>query len=627
VETLLHAGLSNAVSATILALFVACLARFLVRRPAVLHCLWLLVLVKLVTPPLYEVPVALPAEFLGAPEPAPAPIPLPSAPGEEDLVYMVAPVEEDAAPDLAVGALVVKSAPVSGEHPAAVRPSGAGAAWLSIDWMRLLVVIWLAGSVATLGVSAIRICRFRRVLREARPAAPELQEWAHDLALDLGLRRPPAIWWVDGRVSPLVWALDARARVIIPFPLWKSLDDRQRTTLLVHELAHLRRGDHHVRILELVVTALYWWHPVLWWVRQALRDVEEQCCDAWVVWAFPDAAKSYAEALLETLEFLDEPRCTEPLLASGFGKVHHLRRRLTMIMSGSTPRLLGLSGALGAVALAVVLLPVNASWGQQVNAEREVRVTTGPAGVEDFVQVIQLQPNQAQDVQLDIGVAQTSNPDQIRVVVDTNDDSTTVEADSIAQAIARLKDLIAKQERKESPSDQEKAQLKALQQVVKELSSMAKKAKTSGAAEQTQRVKIERRLHELSGEKLTEEKRAELNKARAKVKELSHAFGSMQKELAEAQRKLAQLEGRAIYSARSLVIAGKPPTTDAQKAITTYRMVVPKDGAIPAQTPLGYAFTARAASDDKRLSALEKKLDKLIEEVASLKKDREKRSQ
>ena len=56
-ETLYRAGLSNAVSATVLALVVACLGRILWRRPAVLHCLWLLVLLKLVTPPLYELPI------------------------------------------------------------------------------------------------------------------------------------------------------------------------------------------------------------------------------------------------------------------------------------------------------------------------------------------------------------------------------------------------------------------------------------------------------------------------------------------------------------------------------------------------------------------------------------------
>ena len=70
-ETLLHAGLSNALSATFLALLVACLGRLLARRPAILHCLWLLVLLKLVTPPLYEVAIPWP-ESLAAREEAAA---------------------------------------------------------------------------------------------------------------------------------------------------------------------------------------------------------------------------------------------------------------------------------------------------------------------------------------------------------------------------------------------------------------------------------------------------------------------------------------------------------------------------------------------------------------------------
>ena len=67
-EKLFHAGVSNAVSATFLALLVACVARPLARRPAVLHCLWFLVLLKLVTPPLYEVTIPLPASWAGGHE-------------------------------------------------------------------------------------------------------------------------------------------------------------------------------------------------------------------------------------------------------------------------------------------------------------------------------------------------------------------------------------------------------------------------------------------------------------------------------------------------------------------------------------------------------------------------------
>ena len=146
---------------------------------------------------------------------------------------------------------------------------------------------------------------------------------------------------------PMLWAVACRPRLIIPRDLWKSLSQRQRSLLLVHELAHLHRGDHLLRLFELLVTALYWWFPVVWWARHALRDAEEQCCDAWVIWAFPDEARTYAETLLDTVDFLNPSRAPEPLLASGFGRAHHLRRRLTMIMLGTTPRRLGWASAWG----------------------------------------------------------------------------------------------------------------------------------------------------------------------------------------------------------------------------------------------------------------------------------------
>src|SRR6202022_2157966 len=99
--------------------------------------------------------------------------------------------------------------------------------------------------------------------------------------------------------------------------LWDRLTSEQQTTLLTHELAHLRRRDHWVRGLELVVTGLYWWHPIVWWARRELRQAEEECCDAWVVAALPRAAKAYAIALMETLDFLSEARPALPLGASG----------------------------------------------------------------------------------------------------------------------------------------------------------------------------------------------------------------------------------------------------------------------------------------------------------------------
>jgi hypothetical protein len=162
----------------------------------------------------------------------------------------------------------------------------------------------------------------------------------------------------------MLWAVGGKPRLLVPSRLWQALTEEQRAVLLLHELAHLRRCDHWVRGLEIVTTCLYWWHPVVWWARRELREAEEQCCDAWVVWALPRSARAYALALVETLDFLSEARPALPAAASGVGHVHDLRRRLTMIMRGSTPRRLTWGGFLAVLGVGAVLLPLVPTWAQ-----------------------------------------------------------------------------------------------------------------------------------------------------------------------------------------------------------------------------------------------------------------------
>src|SRR5262249_50660385 len=151
---------------------------------------------------------------------------------------------------------------------------------------------------------------------------------------------------IPGAVSPMLWALGGATRLLLPMSLLNRLDDQQQATLIAHELAHWRRCDHWVRVFELLVTGLYWWHPVVWWARWELRETEEQCCDAWVVGSLPQAARPYALALLETVNFLTAARPALPPVASGIGHRHLLQRRLRMIMQCSTPKKLGWIGIL-----------------------------------------------------------------------------------------------------------------------------------------------------------------------------------------------------------------------------------------------------------------------------------------
>ncbi len=483
-----------------------------------LHCLWLLVLLKLVTPSFYEVSVPWPEPLSTAEESASA---LEVVLSERAREVVDSPNPDDIVGDQRAdsGGLVV-----AGEG----QPAGSWLSeWTSIGWMRLASLIWIAGAVTTLVVSIMRIRRFQRLLRDARPAADDTQEWVDNLAASLGVDCSPSVWWIGGKLSPMVWPLGWRPRLILPTELWKCLDDHQRTTLIIHELAHLRRGDHYLRFFELAVTALYWWHPVLWWARQALRDVEEQCCDAWVVWAVPKAARSYAETLLETLDFLNQSDLAEPLLASGFGKVHHLRKRLTMIMSGTTPRLLGVWGTLGSLGLAVVLLPVNATWAQKPEEKKEIRlvVKTDDSASDSDDNVTAIVTAVPVDAIEAVTAVEDAKKEKFNFVFKTDDSASVIATDSFDDAIKKLNDQIKEIAKKSPRSDKDKARQKTLESAIKELKGAVGKIKDSDAIGDT--LKSEKNVsrviirHLEDGKKLSAETKAEIDKASDKVKELA----------------------------------------------------------------------------------------------------------
>ena len=162
---------------------------------------------------------------------------------------------------------------------------------------------------------------------------------------------------VHGRLPPLIWALGKRPVVLLPEALWEQLTPQQRTALLAHEIAHLKRRDHCLRWLELAVLALYWWRPVAWWASRELGRAAERCCDAWVLWALPDLATAYGTALLDTIDFLAGPRAAPPPAAPGFGHVRHLKVRLEAIASGCPSPRLSPGVRRGAVLAALFVLP------------------------------------------------------------------------------------------------------------------------------------------------------------------------------------------------------------------------------------------------------------------------------
>jgi beta-lactamase regulating signal transducer with metallopeptidase domain len=377
--SLLEIGLANAVCAGLLAL-VAMAAGRVCRRPAILHGLWLLVLVKLVTPPLFAFPLrVLPAEEPVAVASTPRPEdhadkPRGSPSVEEMPVtgqFLLLPPQNDGEVVVAIklnGPLnVAPPAPVEPEPIVAAPPEPVPP---TFDWSvlaRILVSIWAAGAIAWFAISIVRMARFQRVLRHATPAPAEFQTRAADLARLLGLSRCPEIMLVPGSVPPMLWTAVGRPRVYLPAELLTRLESAEGDTLLAHELAHLRRGDHWVRWIEFAVQGLYWWLPLVPFARRQVQAHEEECCDALVVGMLP--ARTYAAAIVHTLDFL-AGAAPLPAHASALTRVAAMKRRLLRIMTGGVAGRLGFAGRLALLTLAAGALPLLPTLARSVSEPR-----------------------------------------------------------------------------------------------------------------------------------------------------------------------------------------------------------------------------------------------------------------
>jgi beta-lactamase regulating signal transducer with metallopeptidase domain len=335
-DLLLQMGLSNACFALILAL-VAVAVGFQARRPHLAHLLWLLVFVKLVTPPLVTIPIGV---FPQQPDHTDADAGAFSA-GQQSAVAETTP----------------GFAPLSSIAPMWNRAKSC------------LATLWLLGSAIVLVWSMARVCRFGRLLAAESEVAPqELQEEADKMARQLGLATAPTIRTIAACLSPMVWWTGGQVRIVIPRALLDQMDVQNWRWILAHEMAHVRRRDYLVRWIEWLACVCFWWNPVVWWAQRNLRAAEEICCDDLVISTLHPKPKSYADSLLSAVEFLARPAVRAPAMASEINSGGSLERRFRMIVSGKSNQADSRWLRMCVLACALAVLPLGMASAQNYDA-------------------------------------------------------------------------------------------------------------------------------------------------------------------------------------------------------------------------------------------------------------------
>lgn len=350
--------ITSAVTNSLVAIPLACVAWLVARyakRPAFAHLVWIAVLVKLLAPPIVAIPIPwqidLPA-LLSNLNTTPAVTINPAAHSPQTKE------RQNAKRGSVIRKLPIVSATNSGNK--AVSRSKIENAWFAspLGWIRAFGVAWILGA-AFVGCRALYLAwRFHRQLEKSR-SDEFLNIRMGRIAQSAGFKNWPEVVLLDGIFSPMLWGHGRRARLIFPAELAARLDRAASDTLLLHELAHYTRGDHWVRLVELAAKILFWWHPVVWLAHKGIEAAEEECCDAWVIEHQTSPRRTYAEALLATIDFLNEQSPALPPVASGLGEISLLRRRLIQIMRNEATSTLSPAARLAVVALVLLLAPLN----------------------------------------------------------------------------------------------------------------------------------------------------------------------------------------------------------------------------------------------------------------------------
>lgn len=231
-----------------------------------------------------------------------------------------------------------------GEYPAKAAP------WRP-DARFLIMLIWAAGAAAAMGQMLLSLAAMRRLRRAARPFPDE--GLCHSLARALGIRHGVEVLEMRHGSMPMTFGL-LRPTVFMPADAAQWSEERRHMVLL-HELAHVRRGDMGTHLIARAALSLYWWNPLAWSAWREFLKERERATDDLVLGAGARAAE-YAGHLLEIARTMQSVPATA-WAAVAMARRSQLEGRLLAILDTGVKRnAWGRVAATVAAVLAVVVV-------------------------------------------------------------------------------------------------------------------------------------------------------------------------------------------------------------------------------------------------------------------------------
>jgi len=212
-----------------------------------------------------------------------------------------------AVPAIAHSALEV-SQPLS-EIWASAPSAPQGPAWTAIA----IVLLWACGCAA---IGLVRFRDWRRIQASVRASG------ALDISAHIPVRCSP------GLLEPGVVGV-FRPILLFPTGITERLQPAEMQAILAHELCHVQRRDNLASAVHMIVEALFWFHPLVWWIGARLMEEREQACDEAVL-RLGNEARDYAAGILTVCKnYLESPlSCVSGVTGS------NPKKRIQAILTG-----------------------------------------------------------------------------------------------------------------------------------------------------------------------------------------------------------------------------------------------------------------------------------------------------
>jgi beta-lactamase regulating signal transducer with metallopeptidase domain len=218
----------------------------------------------------------------------------------------------------------------------------------SINWVGMLFVLWILVMGIFLLITVFSSIQLRLLLRSSKYAQ----------GIQVGSRTIKI--YINESITVPMTLGTFPSKIFVP-AIWNNWTSGCQKMTLDHELAHIRRYDGIVQVLQIFVKAIYFFHPLAWLLNRKLLELREMACDDVSVAGNKSSAIVYSRYLIKIAEYMVQSRIGCPSASALIRQKNHLINRIKYQMKESTMKPLS-KRSMGVIITGLLLLALPLSW-------------------------------------------------------------------------------------------------------------------------------------------------------------------------------------------------------------------------------------------------------------------------